>query len=356
MKQETSMVRVAVVGRGVIGLSCAVALARAGHPVTVVSRPPSAGETITSEVAAAFWFPYLTAVDPAAGFSEADLARPTLEHFHTLLAEPRAHISLAEGVEYLGTPAGRNGLPHRWWHDEARVRFRTLPPAELPDIPEFGPLEAGCTFVVPVAFMPGYLAFLLDQFRAAGGQEQFLDLGSLDDLDGFDVVVNCAGLDARPLAADAGLTAVRGQVVVVRDVPYPHNRLYFLEQGAAFEREPVYIVPRGRDVVLGGTAELVAPEQASLSSPDAVVPSDEVSARIIRRCALLRPEFAATRQYTAKVGLRPCRIPVRIEWDGKTFRRPVVHCYGHGGAGVTLSWGSALVVRDLVASNVGRQG
>jgi D-amino-acid oxidase len=53
------------------------------------------------------------------------------------------------------------------------------------------------------------------------------------------------------------------------------------------------------------------------------------------------------------VGLRPARPSVRLEEErlahgaGQVSR--VVHCYGHGGAGVTLSWGCA----DEVASLVG---
>jgi D-amino-acid oxidase len=31
----------------------------------------------------------------------------------------------------------------------------------------------------------------------------------------------------------------------------------------------------------------------------------------------------------------------------------VVHCYGHGGAGVTLSWGCAADVVDLVRAALG---
>jgi D-amino-acid oxidase len=195
------------------------------------------------------------------------------------------------------------------------------------------------------------MAYLAEEFAAAGGTEVRADVGSLDDLRDADVVVNCAGLDARQLAHDPSVRAIRGQVLVVRDVPYEHDTLYFLDQGAAFEREPVYIVPRGPDVVLGGTADPVGPELASLRAAAALRPSDEVTARIIRRCALLRPEFAGTREFTAKVGLRPFRPQVRIEWDGTGFRRPVVHCYGHGGGGVTLSWGSALRVADLVDRN-----
>ena len=42
------------------------------------------------------------------------------------------------------------------------------------------------------------------------------------------------------------------------------------------------------------------------------------------------------------------RLRVRLEAEGR-----VVHSYGHGGAGVTLSWGCADEVRDLVAELVG---
>ena len=45
-----------------------------------------------------------------------------------------------------------------------------------------------------------------------------------------------------------------------------------------------------------------------------------------------------------RVGLRPARSSVRLERDGR-----VVHCYGHGGAGVTLAWGCAAEVAGLVS-------
>ena len=51
------MARVIVVGAGVIGLSCAVRLAEAGHRVDVVAR--DLPKETTSAVAAALWYPYL---------------------------------------------------------------------------------------------------------------------------------------------------------------------------------------------------------------------------------------------------------------------------------------------------------
>jgi D-amino-acid oxidase len=49
-----------------------------------------------------------------------------------------------------------------------------------------------------------------------------------------------------------------------------------------------------------------------------------------------------------RVGLRPARPAVRLETEG-TPGGVIVHCYGHGGAGVTLSWGCAEEVADVVA-------
>ena len=70
-------------------------------------------------------------------------------------------------------------------------------------------------------------------------------------------------------------------------------------------------------------------------------PSPETAAEILARATRLVPELRSARVLRHKVGLRPVRPAVRLERAGD-----VVHCYGHGGAGVTLSWG---VADDVVA-------
>jgi D-amino-acid oxidase len=48
------------------------------------------------------------------------------------------------------------------------------------------------------------------------------------------------------------------------------------------------------------------------------------------------------------VGLRPARSAVRLERETPRPGSTLVHNYGHGGAGVTLSWGCAGEVSELV--------
>ena len=48
-------------------------------------------------------------------------------------------------------------------------------------------------------------------------------------------------------------------------------------------------------------------------------------------------------------GLRPVRSTVRLEREEMGSGRLVIHNYGHGGAGVTLSWGCAAEVAALLA-------
>ena len=65
--------RVTVVGGGVIGLTCALELARARHRVTVLTADPV--EATTSAVAAALWFPYRAApADAVLRWAAASLA------------------------------------------------------------------------------------------------------------------------------------------------------------------------------------------------------------------------------------------------------------------------------------------
>jgi len=48
-------------------------------------------------------------------------------------------------------------------------------------------------------------------------------------------------------------------------------------------------------------------------------------------------------------GLRPVRSTVRVEAERISPDRLLVHNYGHGGAGITLSWGCATEVVRLIA-------
>jgi len=151
---------------------------------------------------------------------------------------------------------------------------------------------------------------------------------SLAEVDGL--VVNCTGLAARRLAGDDAVVPVRGQVVHVRP-----------RDGAAIpcicdEDELTYVLPRADVCVLGGT---------SAEGDDDVRVRESETADIVARCTRLVPELEGAAVVGAHVGLRPLRRGgPRVERVGD-----VIHCYGHGGAGLTLSWGCAAEVVALAA-------
>jgi len=140
------------------------------------------------------------------------------------------------------------------------------------------------------------------------------------------VVFNCSGLGARTLASDPGVHPIRGQLVHVED---PGVRRILLDEHS--EEGLAYVVPRGDHCVLGGTAQPHDDDQAARPSE---------TAGIVQRCAQLDPRLRSATRLAEVVGLRPGRASVRVElepYDGGH----VIHDYGHGGAGVTLSWGCA---------------
>ena len=100
-----------------------------------------------------------------------------------------------------------------------------------------------------------------------------------------------------------------------------------------------YVIPRSDDTLLGGQAK---PDDWS------AVPDPAIAAEIIARCSRLVPEVTNARVLEHLVGLRPGRSSVRVEAES-TPAGLVVHNYGHGGAGVTLSWGCAEEVVRLVS-------
>lgn len=154
------------------------------------------------------------------------------------------------------------------------------------------------------------------------------------------MVVLATGIGARELPGDPAMSPVRGQVVRVRA---PAVQRWVLDEG--HPEGLVYVVPRVDDVVCGGVDEPGAESQS---------PDPDTAWRILARCTDTVAELAGAEVVGHAVGLRPYRHSVRLERDPTD--PAVVHCYGHGGAGVTLSWGCADEVTALVTGQATATG
>jgi D-amino-acid oxidase len=310
------MARVIVIGAGVVGLSCALRLQQAGHRVDVVARDLPL-ET-TSAVAAALWYPYRAfPYERVTAWSGA-----TYRELEKLAEDADTGVRLVEGTEL-----HRRRASDPWWRGAVPTltRVSALPP----------PYVDGWSFAAPVVEMPVYLGWLAETVVEQGGSITRMALAGLPDQ--AEVVVNAAGLGARLVADDPSVVPVRGQVLYVEQ--FGLDRWWLDGDG------PTYVVPRSHDIVVGGTDD----EGEWSRTPD-----PHTAAQILDRAAVLVPELARARVIRHKVGLRPARPEVRLEEErltapGSGRLERVVHCYGHGGAGVTLSWGCA----DEVAAIVG---
>lgn len=303
-----------MVGAGVVGLTCAVRLAEDGHRVDVLARDLPL-ET-TSVVAAALWYPYKALPQDRV----TAWARTAYDVFGELARE-EAGVRMVPGTEVL---LRRTEDP--WWA------------GAVPDLEHAGPPEGyadAWSFTAPVIDMPLYLRWLRARLDELGSTVTRMSLAALPQVvddpagpeDPRSIVVNCSGLGARLLAADLEVSPVRGQVVLVTGV---HLDRWWLDAAG-----PTYVVPRSRAVVVGGTDE---------DGTWSRTPSAETAIEVLDRATRMVPELAGATVVGHRVGLRPVRPTVRLEVAGR-----VIHCYGHGGAGVTLSWGCAEEVSRLVA-------
>jgi D-amino-acid oxidase len=308
-----------VVGAGVSGVTTALVLASHGYRVRIWTRDRTLNTT--SRAAGAIWGLYLITDGRTGGWAATSWRE--FERYAAL--GPDTGVRFVPGVEAarrpVPAPAWLTGLPG----------FRPADPAELP-----AGFATGWAYTAPIIDMPTYLHHLVEQLVDAGGRIEERVVGSLDEaLAAAPLVVNCTGYGARQLVPDPSVVANRGQIVVVEK---PGIERFFVEHDES--PESVCVFPQGGDrVVLGGTAE---PGRVCTE------PEPRTSAAIRDRCAAIVPELADAKIVDERVGLRPTRPRVRLESTTVHGRR-LVHNYGHGGGGVTLSWGCAREVLSLIA-------
>lgn len=349
-----------VIGAGVVGLTSALCLARKGFRVTVVAD--RFAPRVTSVVAGALWeWPPAVcgqhqdgkSLARAKGWSETsyrvftELARdsatgvfvkPVTFYFKRPIREdPRQDAKVREYKDKVD----------RFRHDAALIEEHGVNPA-------LGFRDA-YTHLAPMIDTDVYLRWLMDEALRAGGRvvEEKI-VGSLQEQEetllqryGADAIVNCAGLGARELTGDP-VVPLRGALIRVRNEGVAMPRITeahcVAHNGSTGERGFIFILPRGNDVlVLGGLAE------SDEWDVDINLDNYEPVREMYRRCVEFLPALrgaAIDAAEPVRIGLRPFRRNgVRLEREPGTR---IVHNYGHGGSGVTYSWGCAAEVAEHV--------
>jgi D-amino-acid oxidase len=271
--------------------------------------------------------------------------------FQDLARHKGSGVYLRPVVFYLESPAVESPLEMRKLR-ELRQHVREFRHdaklTALPGVNAKSSFVDAYTYETPLVDTDIYMAWLLGEVLCHGGAiERRRVYGSLAtaapglrDAYRADVIVNCTGLGACELSDD-DVVPVRGAWLLVENdgrrfpkVTTAHcSSLVDSATGGNF----LFIVPRGRDrLILGGIA------QPDRWSTELGLERASISESIWRRCTQFMPCLGnanISEDTELRVGLRPFRrAGVRVECERSDI---VVHNYGHGGSGVTLSWGSA---------------
>ncbi|MDR3478965.1 MAG: FAD-dependent oxidoreductase [Gammaproteobacteria bacterium] len=309
--------KIAIIGAGVIGLTSAIKLQENGFDVTIFARDIQ--ENIASRAAPAFWIPYKAAPEEA------------------VLKWAKESLSV---YQHFGKDIGVELLPYQEFH------------AHPIDLPWWAKIVTDYDDIqlphLPLGFTVGYAAklyridssiyvdYLIRRFQKQNGMLHQMAFQHLDNVPSeFQIIINCCGVSSSTFVNDPDSYPIRGQFLLT-EKPEGFNTITFTSVN---NDGYTLIVPRTNDCYIGGTTN----EGDWNMTPDA-----STSTQILNRATAIVPALAGVNILKTGVGLRPGRKTVRVQTEKLNDQRTVVHNYGHGGAGFTISWGCADEVVKLV--------
>ncbi|CAF1026490.1 unnamed protein product [Adineta ricciae] len=325
------MPRVAIIGAGVVGLSTALCI-KLQHPslgLTIIADRFL--EDTTSDGAGGLFRPddrFVLGVDPS---TLRKWSQTSFEHFNNIIFSnigAEAGIAQVSGYQLFNEPRPDPSYQNTIYN------FRHLSKDELttfPDHYKYGYFTT--TLYVDTRRYMKYLTKILTEKQVTFVQKK---INSLEELvDSYDIVVNCTGYGARELCHDDLIHPIRGQMIRVRAPWIKH--FYYTDDNC-------YMIPNYDTIVLGGTRQVDNDNtQVDLNDKEG----------IWQRCLRLCPSLAQAEILWHWAGLRPNREPIRVETETIKHGNKqlfIVHNYGHGGNGISLSWGTAVDATRLFSS------
>jgi D-amino-acid oxidase len=348
-----------VIGAGVSGLTTALCLRRRGFDVTVIAA--EFGRDLVSTVAGALW-EWPPAVcghhqDERSLERSKSWCMTSYDTFFQLARDESTGVFVRPAVFYFREPVERDAKEWRKMNElRQHVRGFVHDPGLIERngvSPDAGVGDA-YSHLAPMIDTDTYMSWLMTQVKDVGCEVRCRRVeGNLVEHQwqlmaefGADVIVNCTGLGSQALVGD-DMHPLRGALVRVHNDGHAMPKI---TQAHCVSHDPasgaqgmVFILPRGKDMlVLGG---LVEADQWDL---DIGLENYGPVRQMLRRCEEFLPVLRNAEidvHEPVRVGLRPFRRQnVRVEHEAGTR---IIHNYGHGGSGVTFSWGCAAEVVEL---------
>ncbi|AFY35477.1 FAD-dependent oxidoreductase [Calothrix sp. PCC 7507] len=358
--------RVLVIGGGVSGLTTALCLLQDGFAVTVVSEKFAPNNT--SVVAGALW-EWPPAVcgshrHPVSLERSKSWCMVSYNKFLNLAANKETGVYNRDVVFYYKKPIEQTLELQKMNELQMRVlRFRrdkTL--IDWYGINRDTGVVDAYTYLAPQVDTDIYMQWLYSQVKESGCKIVEAKIsGNLAEIQeqlksqfSVDIIVNCSGLGSIELTND-DMYPLRGALIRVKNdgvsMPRVTTSHCMTFDNSVGGQNMIFILPRGeKTLLLGG---LVEPDKWEL---DINLENYEPIQDMWNRCLNFMPSLKDATIDAAepvRVGLRPGRKDnIRLERELGT---DIIHNYGHGGSGVTLSWGCAQEVVQIVKSRTGAQ-
>jgi D-amino-acid oxidase len=352
------MKTVVVIGAGVSGLTTAYELACAGYRVVIVADQ-DATQT-TSIIAGALWEWPPAVCGHHTDNQSLQRSKPrsavSYRRFVKLSQTPETGVSIRPSCFYFYQPIAESPFELQKMNETQEHVDGFVHDSSLIGQHQINPslgLRDAYAYDAPVIHTAIYLQWIREKLIELGVEffRRTLD-GPLDQqlplLTEFQAkwLINCSGIGARELN-DESVYPLRGALVRVEIPESAPDTLRSAHCITHDENKPqqnmIYVVPRGDHLVLGGVA------QPNEWSTDLDLQNSADVQGILERCLEFLPQLRQLKidqEMPVVVGLRPARKQnVRLETDPVL---PVVHNYGHGGSGYSMSWGCAAEVRELV--------
>ncbi len=289
---------IAVIGAGIIGLTCVAELIEAGYNKIAIYAENITPYT-TSDVAAATCFPQKIYPEPENSWYQNNLFK-----LKQLLSVTSSGVSEMNFIEVCR---------------DSSIKTNGYKCIQKKNI-----------FLVNSKYHIKFLMDILANKKISINSEKINNIHQLTKH--YEVIINCSGLGSRELFNDQNVYPVRGQVVILSRPKDLNECIVELTENLT------YIIPRDKDCILGGTEEI---------NNWSVEPDEKTTRLIIGRAEQILPLLKNEKILDVKVGLRPVRNRIRLETE-KIDQSFIIHNYGHGGEGYSFAWGCAAAVKNIL--------